>query len=87
MPAIFAHVPSVRGVTAPSSAHGAASPLMMTYQRFEQLWIQAGLDDLKPVANATIVDNMSPHMIDALVAASDGDFTAFDRAAEICARS
>lgn len=55
----------------------------MTYPRFKQLWAAAGLNDLKPIDNPTMVDEMSPHTIDALVALADGDSTAFDKVKRI----
>ena len=44
----------------------------MTFKRFKQLWIESGL----PLPTET---DMSEHTVDALVAASDGDFSHFDR--------
>ncbi len=51
----------------------------MTFERFKQLWSEAGLNDRPPVKNPIMIDEMSPHTIDALVAAAHGDFTAFER--------
>ena len=44
----------------------------MTFDRFQQLWEQAGL----PVPTHT---DHSPELIDALVKAADNDFSAFEK--------
>jgi hypothetical protein len=50
----------------------------MTFKRFAELWDKAGLNNLPKFKNPLVVDEMSPHTIDALVRASDGDFSTFD---------
>ncbi len=55
----------------------------MTYERFKELWIAAGLNDIPVPANPIAVDEMSPQTIDALVKAANGDFTIFDKVKEI----
>lgn len=49
----------------------------MTYERFKEIWKASGIDDIK-VENPIMVDSMSKHTIDALVACSHGDFSHFD---------
>jgi len=49
----------------------------MTYSRFKHLWMRH-IGNRPPVTNPIAVDEMRPHTIDALVAASRGDFTVFD---------
>lgn len=51
----------------------------MTYERFKELWIQAGLNNMPKFENPICMDGMSPHTIDALIAASNGDFSHFEK--------
>lgn len=51
----------------------------MTFERFKQLWDALVTDRPCPPRHNTIVqEGCSSWVLDALVAASDGDFTAFD---------
>ncbi len=57
----------------------------MTYARFAQLWTALVTDRIQQHPNPIMVDGCSPHTVDALVTASEGDFSAFDRADAILA--
>lgn len=54
----------------------------MDFDRFKEIWM-ATVGNRPAVANPVCVDRMSDHTIDALVAASNGDFTVFDEVARI----
>lgn len=51
----------------------------MTFKRFKQLWDALVTDrPCPPRDNPIVMEGCSSHVLDALIAASDGDFSAFD---------
>ncbi len=63
----------------------------MTYERFKEIWdAQVATcclaPDVPPPRVPRLIDRMSDHTIDALVRASDGDFSVFDEIEALLSR-
>lgn len=57
----------------------------MTFERFKQLWEQAGLNNPPKFDNPIMVDGCSPELEAALIKASEGDFSEFDKISRVLA--
>lgn len=58
----------------------------MTLERFTELWIAAGLNNMPKIENPLMTDTCSPHLEKALLDAADGDFTIFDNIEDLVSK-